>query len=379
MSVTIQEIFDREQWNSFLIRQPRGHLLQSYEWGELNKYLGVRIYRLGALDGERLVGAMQLAVASVPFPGLRFNWLYSARGPAIEDQDMYVLAQLVGYAHEVARQERAVVLRVEPNIADDDPDMDRWLASYYKVGFRSNQNSVHGRRAWVLDIRPSSEELLANFRPTWRRNVRIAERKNVVIREATSEADLDTYYELLKITSERDDFFIPGKDYHKEVVRQFAGTGDLVIYLAEHEGEAIAAKMLVRLGDWCWEMFGASANVKRDVKATFLLQYRSMQWAQSRGCSYLDFRTIPQVLEPGEEMWGVYEFKRGFSGFSRLNIPTQDYIYRPLVYKIWCKVVEMRRKWRHRQRQPVELARAARRIRFREEEPQREQEIASLP
>ena len=49
-----------------------------------------------------------------------------------------------------------------------------------------------------------SEELLADFRPTWRRNVRIAERKNVVIREATSEADLDTYYELLKITSERE-------------------------------------------------------------------------------------------------------------------------------------------------------------------------------
>ncbi len=73
MSVTIQEIFDREQWNSFLIRQPRGHLLQSYEWGELNKDLGVRIYRLGALDGERLVGAMQLAVASVPLPGLRFG------------------------------------------------------------------------------------------------------------------------------------------------------------------------------------------------------------------------------------------------------------------------------------------------------------------
>ena len=255
MSITIQEILDREQWNGFLTCQPHGHLLQSYEWGELNKYLGVRIYRLGALDGERLVGAMQLAVTSVPLPGLRFNWLYSARGPAVKDQDTYVLAQLVEYAHEIARREQAVVLRFEPNIADDDPDMDRWLAIYHKLGFRSNQNAIHGRRAWVLDIRPSSEELLANFRPTWRRNVRIAERKGVVVREATSEADFDIYYELLKITSERDDFFIHGKDFHKEAVRQFADTGDLVIYLAEHEGEAIAAKMLVRFGDWCWEMF----------------------------------------------------------------------------------------------------------------------------
>jgi len=46
-------------------------------------------------------------------------------------------------------------------------------------------------------------------------HVRIAERKDVVIREATSEADLDVYYELLQITSERDDFFIHTKDFIK--------------------------------------------------------------------------------------------------------------------------------------------------------------------
>ena len=57
MSITIQEIVDKEQWNSFLTHQPCGHVLQSYEWGELNKYLGAKICRLGALDGERLVGA----------------------------------------------------------------------------------------------------------------------------------------------------------------------------------------------------------------------------------------------------------------------------------------------------------------------------------
>ena len=48
--------------------QPRGHLLQSYEWGELNKYLGGRIYRLGALDNGRMVGAMLVLVAQIPLP-----------------------------------------------------------------------------------------------------------------------------------------------------------------------------------------------------------------------------------------------------------------------------------------------------------------------
>jgi len=359
VNITIQNISEREQWNSFLTCQPRGHVLQSYEWGELNKYLGGQVYRLGALNGERLVGTMQFAVTPVPFPGIHLNWLYSSRGPTVEDQDTYVLAHLVAYAHEVAKQRRAVVLRVEPNIADDDPDMDRRLTSYHKLGFRSNQNSVHVRRSWVLDIRPSIEELLANFKSTWRRNIRTAERKGVVIREATSEADFNAYYELLKITSERDNFFIHSKDYHKEIVRQFADTGNLVIYLAEHEGEPIAAEMLIRFGNWCWYMFGASANVKRDLKPAFLLQYHSIQWAQSHGCSYFDFRTIPEVLEPDEEMWGVYVFKRGFGGFSRLNIPTQDYVYHPLIYRIWHNMTTVKRAWHHHQH--LKLARTSQR------------------
>ena len=364
MPITISEIADREQWNAFLTSQPRGHLLQSFEWGELNKYLGARVYRLGALQDGRMVGAMSLTVSPVPIPlpvpGLRWNWLYSSRGPTVETPASPALPALIESVQKIAKAERAVVLRLEPNIADDDPDEQAWIDAYQKLGFRANPNAVHGRRSWVLDIRPDAEKLLADFKMTWRQNVRVAERKGVIIREATSDADFDTYYDLLKLTSDRDAFFIHQKDYHREILRHFASQGDAVLYLAEHEGEAIAAKMLIRLGDWCWDMFGASSNNKRNLKPTYLLQFRCIEWAKAKGCSYFDFRTIPEILEPGEEMWGVYEYKKGFGGFSRLNMPTQDYVYRPLIYNTWRKLVEARRARRHAARKQVELERAAR-------------------
>ncbi len=364
MTLTISEITEREQWDNFLIGQPRGHLLQSYEWGELNKYLGGRIYRLGALEDGRMVGAMMLTVSQVPLPvsvpGIHLHWLYCSRGPTVESPTSPALAALIAHAHTLARQEHAVVLRVEPNIADDDPQMGAWIAAYRAMGFQTNPIAVHGRRSWVLDIRPDDAKLLADFKMTWRQNVRSAERKGVIIREAENDADFDAYYDLLKLTSERDAFFIHSKDYHKEILKQFASKGDAVLYLAEHEGEAIAAKMLIRFGDWCWDMFGASSNNKRNLKPTYLLQYRCIQWAKARGCSYFDFRTIPEILEPGEEMWGVYEYKKGFGGFSRLNIPTQDYVYRSLIYSAWRNFVEIRRARRHGERKKVELERAAR-------------------
>src|SRR5579859_597535 len=362
MPITISEIADREQWDAFLTSQPRGHLLQSFAWGELNRYLGARVYRLGALQDGRMIGALSLTVSPVPIsvPGLRWNWLYGSRGPTVETPASPALPALIESVQKIARAERAVVLRLEPNIADDDPQEQAWIDAYHRLGFRTNPNAVHGRRSWVLDIRPDAEKLLADFKMTWRQNVRVAERKGVVIREATSDADFDTYYDLLKLTSERDAFFIHQKDYHREILRHFASRGDAVLYLAEHEGEAIAAKMLIRFGDWCWDMFGASSNNKRNLKPTYLLQFRCIEWARAKGCSYFDFRTIPEILEPGEEMWGVYEYKKGFGGFSRLNMPTQDYVYRPLIYNAWRKSVEIRRTRRHEERKKVELERAAR-------------------
>src|SRR5256712_13900596 len=230
MSITISEITDREQWNGFLTSQPRGHLLQSYEWGDLNQYLGGRIYRLGALENERIVGVMLLTVTRVPIPvpGLRFHWLYCSRGPTVERPDSPALTALIESVQKTTRTEHAVVLRLEPNIADDDPQIDTWIAAYQDMGFQTNLHAVHGRRSWVLDIRADDEQLLANFKMTWRQNVRSAERKGVIIREAENNGDFDAYYELLKITSERDAFFIHNRDYHREILRQFSRQGNAV-------------------------------------------------------------------------------------------------------------------------------------------------------
>ena len=153
MPITIQEIADREQWNGFLTGQPRGHLLQSFEWGELNKYLGARVYRLGALEDGRMVGAMSLTVSpvplpSLPVPGLRWSWLYCSRGPTVETPASPALPALIESVQKIAKAEHAVVLRLEPNIADDDPDersLDRYLP-------RAGIPRQPQRRAWASQL-----------------------------------------------------------------------------------------------------------------------------------------------------------------------------------------------------------------------------------
>ncbi len=343
----VEIITDHQQWNQFLTSQPTGHLLQSYEWGELLQQRGQRIYRLGVMEQGRLIGAMLLSVAPISVPGpvqkLLPNWLYCRRGPAVEHPESPALAALVKKAEDIARREHAVVLRLEPNVADDDPQMDAWLAAYQRLGFRTNPYALYPRRAWVLDLRPDLKVLFNNFRKAWRYDIRLAERRGLKVRPAENEADFDAYYRLLKSTGERDGFFVHSKSYHQDMLNLFAAHNDAVVLLAELDGEPLAAKLLIRFGNWCWDMFGATSTSYPDLPKTHLLQYHCLQWAKERGCAYFDFRAIPEVLQPGEEMWGVYHFKKGFGGFSRLNISTQDLVYRPMVYALWRKLVELRR------------------------------------
>ncbi|GCF09458.1 lipid II:glycine glycyltransferase FemX [Dictyobacter arantiisoli] len=358
--ITIQEITNREQWNTFVSQQQYVHLMQSYEWGELNQYLGAHVYRLGALIDDQLIGVMQLHVVGIPLPVVHLNYLYCIRGPVLEDPNSPALAALVQHAQGIAKKEHAVVLRIDPNIPDDDQRAEEWLQAFQKLGFRTNTHTGVSRRSWVLDVRPSTETLLANFKMTWRQNVRVSQRKGVTIREANTDADFDAYYNILTTTGERDDFFIHSKEYHKEMYTRYKKQGQAVLLLAEHEGEALATKMLIKVGDWCWDMFGGSSNHKRNLKATYLIQYHCFLWAKENGCSFFDFRAIPNILKPGEEMWGVYEFKKGFDGYSRLVINTQDYIYNPVLYKAWNKMIDIRRARRNKERSQLELERVAR-------------------
>ena len=75
-----------------------------------------------------------------------------------------------------------------------------------------------------------------------------------------------------------------------------------------------------------------------------------MRWVKAHGADYYDWRTIPDVLEPGQELYGVYEFKRGFGGAVRRVIPTQDLVVRPALYWPYYTAVSLRRSMQRRKR-----------------------------
>ena len=71
------------------------------------------------------------------------------------------------------------------------------------------------------------------------------------------------------------------------------------------------------LGRKMWYMLGASANERRNLLPTHLLQWEVVRWARRRGVTYHDMVAVPPPGELDNEdhsLHGVYGFKAGFGG-----------------------------------------------------------------
>lgn len=347
-------ITDRKQWNDFVRRSPTGHLCQTYEWAEHGEDLAARAaaLRVGVLDEGELVGAVLLLRSKMgSVPGALY---YAPRGPVVPDPDGPVLPALIKAAARFARQQGGFALRVEPNMPNDDP---RWLAAFQRLGFRVTNHVVYLRNTWILDIRPDEKQLLKDMQTTWRYNIGKTGRSGVTVRPAQSEADFDDFYRLEAETAAREHFYLYPKEvfhdmlvHYSSVAAERDGTALISLLVAEHAGATLGATTVATFGTWAWSMHtGLSSQPEhRKLRANYLLQWEAIRWARQQGCEFFDFRNIPEILEPGQEMYGVYEFKKGFGGFFHRVMPTMELALNPLVYYPFTWALDARQALRDR-------------------------------
>ena len=305
-----------EEWDSFLNDHPKAHILQTTEWGKLKDHFGwtPHFIRQDGLGG--------LSVAYIP------------RGPVGEGD----WAAFWPAVDTLCRQERAVFLRVEPDIWEPVPE---GFVEKNLPGFRPSSQTVQPPRTILIDLTPSEEEILMAMKSKTRYNIRLAGRKDVIIRPSM---DVERFFQMSLTTSERDEFGIHSLEYYQRVFDLFSPQGACVLLIAEYQDTPLAGLMAFARGDTAWYFYGASTNLERNRMPTYLLQWEAIRWAKQKGCKTYDLWGVPDHPEPyleehflerSEGLWGVYRFKRGFGGEVRRAIGAGDRVYRPLFYKLY--------------------------------------------
>jgi len=332
---------DAGRWDSF-VREQGGSVLQSSGWAELKQQHGWRPLMLAltdppaANDGGRIRAAALLLLRRVG----PFSVAYIPRGPVVDWGDFGLVRQLFKQVHAVARRHRAIALTLEPNVAEAATMQQRLTA----LGF-SPSPPLQPRNTIAVDISAKAEAVLAAMKPKTRYNIRLAAKRGVQVRQATTEADLDGFYALMQETASRDSFGIHALEYYRDCFRIFGpgGSGDCGLFLAHlpTEGDApIAGLLAFALPPEGIYMYGASGERGRAAMPNHLLQWEAIQWCKGRSCTRYDMWGVPanivaaEAAHAGDEeqnvrdgLWGVYRFKQGFGGQLYTFVGAWDYDY----------------------------------------------------
>lgn len=183
----------------------------------------------------------------------------------------------------------------------------------------------------LIDLTRDEREILAGMKPKTRYNVHLAERKGVEVYDAPPE-ELDLWYRLHEQTARRHRIVQRELEYFQELLRLNDAAGqaapDLHLLLARHEDEPVAGIIVALHGAGATYLYGASRRSKRNVMATYRLQWRAMRLARRHGCTRYDLFGIPPDEHTHHPMHGLYRFKTGFGGTTLHRRGCWDHVYR---------------------------------------------------
>ena len=193
------------------------------------------------------------------------------------------------------------------------------------------------------------------MRKTTRNLIRRAEKDGVTVRASTDpERELDLFLKLHNETRSRHGFTPYRDSFFRAQVKHFAPRKECTLYLAEHQGEVLAASIHMHVGGETSYHHGASTMSK--IPASYLLQWTAIKDALRRGDHIYSFWGIapvkPDLLEAGS--WkleapkhpfaGVTLFKTGFGG-NLLNLMHCVDIPLRTTYQL-TRAFEFLRKWK---------------------------------
>ncbi len=353
-------------WDTFVADAPHGHLLQSWNWGELKAAFGWRPLRAALWDADRqriLAGAQILCRA---LPCTPFSIAYVPKGPILDWSDASLCQRFFQALHPLLRARHIAFLRIDPDLPesisvlaaetgedgetapapisglDDAADVFGGLYSTAEgvsvqqclrgLGFRAVEDSIQPRRTIAVDLLPDERAIALRQKPKWRYNVGLAARKGVIVRVATSADDVQRWYELMQITSQRDRFAIHTLAYYRYAWKVFGEANQARLLLAEHAGKLLAGIFVTLVGREGIYLYGASGNEGRNLMPNHLLQWEAMRWAKAQGATLYDLWGVAESEDPNDPMAGVYRFKRGWGGKMVRYIGSFDYVYSPLIY-----------------------------------------------
>jgi len=161
----------------------------------------------------------------------------------------------------------------------------------------------------IIDLKKSEEDILANMKPKWRYNIKVARKKWVEAEIVEkSEENIKAYYDLMLETTSRDNFSGNILEYYKTFLNSL-----------ENSKLILAKKDWVIISGWIFTFdkevsiyyYWASTSKKeyRNLMAPYLVQWIAIEYAKSINSKIYDFLWVASANEKNSSLAWVTAFK----------------------------------------------------------------------
>ncbi|MCU1536358.1 MAG: Methicillin resistance protein [Humibacillus sp.] len=359
--ITVRDI-TAEEHLTWLRTQPAASFLQTPAWADVKREW--RSESVGWFEGGAMIGAALVLHRSLP--RVKRSLAYVPEGPCL-DWGSPRLVEMLRALRDHLKTKGAFALRLGPPVATHrwrtaaikagiaDPAVRRYddmpadviepvgtavVATLQRLGFRHlspDDGFAAGQPEYVFQVPlagRSESDVLAGMNQLWRRNIKKTAKNGVIVRVGGAD-DLPAFHRTYVETAERDRFTPRGLPYFQTMYAALAAEDPerIRVYLAEHEGDVLAATVYIRVGEHAWYSYGASTSAKRDLQGSTAIQWRMIQDSLAAGASVYDLRGITNTVDADNAHIGLIRFKVGTGGEAVRTAGEWDLPLNRLLYK----------------------------------------------
>lgn len=324
----LPDTFDQELYNSVA-----PHPLQSWEWGEARKKMGIRVIRIGEYNHDVLKNVFQVTFHKIPKTPFTIGYLPRSTFP---NKDVLHFLQKEGH------RQNCIFIKVEPYVVKGQPSQP------YHPHLVKSPHPLFPKWTQILDLTLSEGELLKRLKPKTRYNIGIAQKKGVQIREMTSDEGFNIFSGLFFDTASRQKYYGHNREYHKIIFDSLKGKmAHILVALFRANGKLIplACYEVFTFNDVLYYPYGGSSVDYRNVMAPNLLMWEAILFGKRNGCTKFDmWGSLPADYDPSDPWSGFTRFKQGYGTEFVEFVSGRDLIISQPLYKLYNVAHTLRKK-----------------------------------
>lgn len=335
-----------KEYNEFVRTKVGASFMQDLNWGLVkNTWKQEAVY---LKKNNKIVAAMMILIQPVPYTNVTVA--YAPRGPVCDINDIDLINELIAEADPIIKKHKCYVLKFDPQVVYSDKLDKIFRDNGYKTSGSkiSKTEVIQPIYEAILNIENVNQDDLIDFLPSKvRYNTRLAFKKGVKVRYSRDKEDLKIFYDIYKITAERNQIGYRNYDYFERMLEAY-DEDHLRIYVAEHEGDKLSAAIITSYGGELYYVYSASSNEKRNLKPVYAMHYEMMKWAIEKKCSKYNFGGIFNL----DSNDGLYQFKVGFCGEEGIyrHIGEINKVYKPFMYFLISRILPLVKKIKTKKR-----------------------------